>query len=131
MAQATFVTGSDGRVRNLQHRRADTLLNTSLRRSVRITPSSEDPHSVLLTDRSEAVPKKDNITVQGTVEKSWLAGATESRGLATIPARSHRHSSQPQQYQARSREPQPPSTSPLWHLCLFSLVFHMKDGTLR
>jgi hypothetical protein len=43
-----------------------------------MTPSSEDSHSVFLTDRSEAVPKKDNITVHGTVEKSQPKAATDS-----------------------------------------------------
>ena len=43
-----------------------------------MTPSSEDPNSVFITDRSETVPKKDNITVHGTVEKSQPKAATDS-----------------------------------------------------
>jgi hypothetical protein len=131
MARVTFVTGSMFGVGNLQHWRADTLLNTSLIRSVRMTPSSDDPHSVFLTDRSEAVPKMDNITVRGILEKSWSAGATESRGLATLSVRSHRHDSQPQPYQGQSREWQSQGTFSLWRLDLISSVIRMNGGTLR
>ncbi len=131
MARVIFVTGSTHGIGNLQHWRADTLLNTSLRRSVRTTLSSEDPHSVLLTDRSEAVPKKDNITVQGILEKSWLAGAAESRGLATMSARSRRHTSWTQQHEGLARAPQSQSTFRLWLLGVFSLVVRMNGGTLR
>ena len=72
MVQIFFVTGSASGVGvgNLQHWRANTVLNTSLTRSVRMPPSSDDPHNVFLTDRSEAVPDKNNITVQGIPEKS-------------------------------------------------------------
>ena len=82
MARVTFVTGSTHGVGNMQHRRADTVLNTSLTRSVRMLPSSDDPHNVFLADRSEDIPDKNNITVQGILEKSQTKGARESK-LAT------------------------------------------------
>lgn len=65
-----FCNGSTYGVGNLQDWRADTLLNASLRRSVRMTPSSDDPHGVFLMDSSEAVPNKNDITVLGIPEKS-------------------------------------------------------------
>ena len=78
MARVTFaVDGKDG-VGNLQHWRANTVLNTSLTRSVRMPPSSDDPHNVFLTDRSEAVPDKNNITVQGILEKSQTTVSAET-----------------------------------------------------
>ena len=89
MARVTYVTGSTHRVGNLQHWQADTLLNTSLRRSVRMPPSSDDPHSVFLTDRSEVVPDKNNITVQGILEKSRSAGAAEPKEFPSRSERSH------------------------------------------
>jgi hypothetical protein len=45
-------------------------------------PSSDDPHNVFLADRSEDIPDKNNITVQGILEKSQTKGARESK-LAT------------------------------------------------
>ena len=80
MVQIFFVTGSASGVGvgNLQHWRANTVLNTSLTRSVRMPPSSDDPHSVFLTDRSEAVPDKNNITVQGILEKSQTTVSAET-----------------------------------------------------
>ena len=78
MARVTFVTGSTHGVGNMQHRRADTVLNTSLTRSVRMTPSSVDPHNVFLTDRSEAIPDKNNITVRGILEKSQTMVSAEA-----------------------------------------------------
>jgi hypothetical protein len=78
MARVTFaVDGKDG-VGNLQHWRANTVLNTSLTKFVRMPPSSDDPHSVFLTDRSEAVPDKNNITVQGILEKSQTTVSAET-----------------------------------------------------
>jgi len=123
MAQVTFVTGSAHRVGNLQHWRADTLLNTSLRRSVSVTPSSDDPHSVFLMDRSEAAPDKNDITVRGIPEKSWLAVAAESRELATTSARSHRHTSWTQQYEGLARAPQSQGT----HHALASWPYLIRD----
>jgi hypothetical protein len=78
MARVTFaVDGKDG-VGNLQHWRANTVLNTSLTKFVRMPPSSDDPHSVFLTDRSEAVPDKNNITVRGILEKSQTTVSAET-----------------------------------------------------
>ena len=84
MARILFVTGSTSGVGvgNLQHWQANTVLNTSLTRSVRMLPSSDDPHNVFLADRSEDIPDKNNITVQGIQEKSQTKGARESK-LAT------------------------------------------------
>ena len=81
MARILFVTGSTSGVGvgNLQHWRANTVLNTSLTRSVRMPPSSDDPHNVFLADRSEDIPDKNNITVQGILEKSQTKGARESK----------------------------------------------------
>ena len=79
MARILFVTGSTSGVGvgNLQHWQANTVLNTSLTRSVRMLPSSDDPHNVFLADRSEDIPDKNNITVQGILEKSQTTGASE------------------------------------------------------
>ena len=52
-------------------------------------PSSDDPHSVFLTDRSEVVPDKNNITVQGILEKSRSAGAAEPKEFPSRSERSH------------------------------------------
>ena len=88
MARILFVTDSAGGavVGNLQHRSAlrksnggfRIVLNSSLMRFVRMPPSSDDPHSVFLTDRSEAVPDKNNITVQGILEKSQTTVSAET-----------------------------------------------------
>ena len=81
MARVTFaVDGKDG-VGNLQHWRANTVLNTSLTRSVRMPPSSDDPHNVFLADRSEDIPDKNNITVQGILEKTQSEAASSMDGL--------------------------------------------------
>jgi hypothetical protein len=83
MARVTLVTGGTHGVGSLKHWGAGTVLNTSLIRSVTMTPSSDDPHSVLLTDRSEVVPNEDNITVRIIPEKSQSTTAaflrTEAR----------------------------------------------------
>ena len=89
MARVTFVTDSKDGVRNLQHCRTDTVLNTSLTRSVRMPLPSDDPHSVFLTDRSEAIPDKNNITVRGILEKSRSAGAAEPKEFPSRSERSH------------------------------------------
>jgi hypothetical protein len=46
-----------------------------------ISPS-DDLHNVVLSDSSEVVPNKNVITVQGILEKSWLANAVKAE-LAT------------------------------------------------
>jgi hypothetical protein len=64
MARVFFVMGSNG----------------GMGKSV--PPTSDDLYSVFLADLSEAVPNKNNITVQGILEKSWLADAVQAE-LAT------------------------------------------------
>jgi hypothetical protein len=84
-----LVTGSAGLVGHLQHRGAlkksnggsRNVLNSSLMRSVTMTPPSGDLHNVLLANRPGAIPGENNITVQGTPEKSQTTCATESRLL--------------------------------------------------
>lgn len=78
MARVTFVVGSTHRVGNLRLLRADTPFNTSLMRSVAMTTPSDDLRRVFLADRSEAVPKKDNVAVRGTAEKSQPKAATDT-----------------------------------------------------
>jgi hypothetical protein len=132
MDRILSVTGGAGGVGvgNLQHRSAGIVLNTSLMGSATMIQPSDDFHNVFLADRSEVVPEKNNITVQGIMEKSWLGGAAESRGLATTSSRSHCHSSQAQPYQGRSREPQSLGTFSHWNLDLISLLVRMNGGTL-
>ena len=87
MDQILFVTGSAGEVGigNLQHRDAlrkwnggsRIVLNSSLMRSVTMTPPSDKLHNVLLANRPDAIPD-DNITVQGILEKSQTTAAAES-----------------------------------------------------
>jgi hypothetical protein len=43
-----------------------------------MTAPSDDLRRVILADRSEAVPKKDNVTVRGIAEKSQPKAATDS-----------------------------------------------------
>jgi hypothetical protein len=92
MARIFFVTGSAGGVGvgNLQHRDAlrrsnggsQIVLNSSLMRSVTMSPPSDDLHNVLLANRPDAIPDENNITVQSILEKSQTKGARESK-LAT------------------------------------------------
>jgi hypothetical protein len=88
MARVFFVTGNDRGVGvgNLQHRVAlrksnggsRIVLNSSLMRSVTMTPPSDDLHNVLLANRPDAIPSENNITVQGILEKSQTTAAAES-----------------------------------------------------
>ena len=103
MAKVFFVTGSKGGVgksvgaiglvdhfemRSRKVSRVDTetanpdfgnALRTSSVRSVAMIPPSDNFLNFFLADRPEAVPDKSDITVQGILEKSWLAGAAKSR----------------------------------------------------
>ena len=91
MARILFVTGSAGGVGvgNLQHRGAlrrsnggfRIVLNSSLMRSVTMTPPSDDLHNVLLANRPDAIPDKNNITVQGILEKTQSEAASSMDGL--------------------------------------------------
>ena len=65
------------------------VLNSSLMRCVTITPPSDDLLNVLLANRSDAIPRENNITVQGILEKSWSADAVE---LWRLPTRSAKYS---------------------------------------
>jgi hypothetical protein len=85
-------------------------LRTSSIRSVAMIPPSDDLLNFFLADRSGVVPDMNYITVRGILEKRWLAGAAESRGLATMSARSHRHTSWTQQYEGLARAPQSQGT---------------------
>jgi hypothetical protein len=51
-------------------------------RSETMSPASEKLHNVLLANRPDAIPDKNNITVQGIREKRQTKGARESK-LAT------------------------------------------------
>ena len=91
MARILFVTGSAGGVgvETLQHRAAlrksnggsRNVLNSSLMRSVTMTPPSDDLHNVLLANRPDAIPDKNNITVQGILEKTQSEAASSMDGL--------------------------------------------------
>jgi hypothetical protein len=91
MARILFVTGSAGGVGvgNLQHRGAlrrsngssRNVLNSSLMRSVTMSPPSDDLHNVLLANRPDAIPDKNNITVQGILEKTQSEAASSMDGL--------------------------------------------------
>jgi hypothetical protein len=91
MVRILFVTGSAGGVGigNLQHRGAlrksnggfRIVLNSSLMRSVTMTPPSDDLHNVLLANRPDAIPDKNNITVQGILEKTQSEAASSMDGL--------------------------------------------------
>ena len=91
MARATFVTGSAGGVGvgNLQHRGAlrrsnggsRIVLNSSLMRSVTMSPPSDDLHNVLLANRPEVIPNKNNITVRGILEKTQSEAVSSMDGL--------------------------------------------------
>ena len=91
MARILFVTGSAGGVGvgNLQHRGAlrrsnggsRIVLNSSLMRSVTMSPPSDDLHNVLLANRPDAIPDKNNITVQGILEKTQSEAASSMDGL--------------------------------------------------
>jgi len=78
MARVTFVTGSTHGVGNLQHWRANTVLNTSLTRFVRMPPPSDDLHNVLLANRPDVIPDKNNITVQDISEKTQTTVSAEA-----------------------------------------------------
>jgi len=91
MARILFVTGSAGGVGvgNLQHRGAllrsnggsRIVLNSSLMRSVTMSPPSDDLHNVLLANRPDTIPDKNNITVQGILEKTQSEAASSMDGL--------------------------------------------------
>jgi hypothetical protein len=91
MARILFVTGSAGGVGvgNLQHRGAlrrsnggfRIVLNSSLMKSVTMTPPSDDLHNVLLANRPDAIPSENNITVQGILEKTQSEAASSMDGL--------------------------------------------------
>ena len=91
MARILFVTGSAGGVGvgNLQHwgalRRSNggsrIVLNSSLMRSVTMSPPSNDLLNVFSADRSETVPGKNNITVRGILEKTQSEAASSMDGL--------------------------------------------------
>jgi len=88
MARIFCVTGSAGGagVGNLQYlgvlRKSNggsrNVLNSSLMRSVAMTPPSGDLHNVLHANRHDAIPDENNITVQGILEKSQTTAAAES-----------------------------------------------------
>lgn len=87
MARILFVTGrADGvGVEILQHRGtlrksndgSRIVLNSSLMRSATMSPQSDKLHSVLLANRPDATTDQNNITVQGTLEKSQAITAVE------------------------------------------------------
>ena len=91
MARILFVTGSAGGVGvgNLQHRSAlrksnggfRIVLNSSLMRSVTMSPPSDDLHNVLLANRPDVIPDKNNITVRGILEKTQSEAASSMDGL--------------------------------------------------
>ena len=91
MARILLVTDSAGGVgvENLQHRYAlrkanggsCDVLNSSLMRSVTMSPPSDDLHNVLLANSSDAIPDKNNITVQGILEKTQSEAASSMDGL--------------------------------------------------
>ena len=91
MARILFVTGNAGGVgvENLQHRGAlrksnggsRIVLNSSLMRSVTMTPPSGDLHNVLHANRHDAIPDENNITVRGILEKSQSEAASSMDGL--------------------------------------------------
>ena len=54
------------------------MLNTSLIKSAMTTLLSDDLHNVLLANRPDAIPDKNNITVQGILEKSQTTVSAET-----------------------------------------------------
>jgi hypothetical protein len=46
-----------------------------------MSPPSDDLHNVFLADRSEDIPDKNNITVQGILEKTQSEAASSMDGL--------------------------------------------------
>ena len=91
MVRILFVTGSAGGVGvgNLQHRGAlrrsnggsRIVLNSSLMRSVTMSPPSDRLHNVLLANRPDVIPDKNNITVRGILEKTQSEAASSMDGL--------------------------------------------------
>ena len=91
MARILYVTGSAGGVgvETLQHRGtlrklnggSRSVLNTWLVRSVAMSPLSDRLHYVLLANRPDAIPDKNNITVQGILEKTPSETASSMDGL--------------------------------------------------
>ena len=91
MARILLVTDSAGGVgvENLQHRGAlrrsnggsRIVLNSSLMRSVTMSPPSDDLHNVLLANRPDAIPDENDITVQGILEKTQSEAASSMDGL--------------------------------------------------
>ena len=91
MARILFVTGSAGGVGvgNLQHRGAlrrsnggsCDVLNSSLMRAATVFPPSDKLHNVLLANRPDAIPDKNNITVRGILEKTQSEAASSMDGL--------------------------------------------------
>src|ERR1039458_327553 len=87
MARILFVTGSaDGlEVGNLQHqddlRKSNggsrIVPNSSLMRAAMMFPPTDKLHNVLLANRPDAISDKNDITVQGILEKSQTTGASE------------------------------------------------------
>jgi hypothetical protein len=85
MARVFFVMGSAGLVGYLQHRGnlrksigdSRIVLNSSLMRSVTVTPPSDDLHNFLLAYRLGAIQDRNNITVQGILEKTPTKAASE------------------------------------------------------
>ena len=87
MVRILLVTDSAGGVgvENLQHRYAlrkanggsCDVLNSSLMRAGTMSPPSDRLHNDFLANRPDAIPDKNNITVQGILEKSQTTGASE------------------------------------------------------
>jgi hypothetical protein len=46
-----------------------------------MSPPSDDLHNVLLANRPDAIPDKNNITVQGILEKTQSEAASSMDGL--------------------------------------------------
>ena len=92
MVRILFMTGSAGGegVETVHHRgtlrKANggscDVLNSSLMRAGTMSPPSDRLHNDFLANRPDAIPDKNNITVQGILEKSQTKGARESK-LAT------------------------------------------------
>jgi len=53
------------------------VLNSSLMRAGTMSPPSDRLHNDFLANRPDAIPDKNNITVQGILEKSQTTGASE------------------------------------------------------